>query len=640
SGDIDIDNTGDAQIQEGVVTTTEIFDGTIATVDIATGAVTTTEILDETILAEDIATGAVTTTEILDGTIANEDLDKANIPLSGFGAATANLDLGSFQINNLADPTANQDAATKIYVDNSIDANDDLAQGNIWVGDASGNQSAVAAFTDGNMLIGDGTTLNSVDISGDIDIDNTGDAQIQEGVIINADINVAAAIDATKISNGNVTNTEFDYLDGVTSALQTQLDGKISQSLPSGNILIGNGTGTATARDITGDVTISNTGVTTIGSDKVTNDMLAGSIDLTSKVTNVLPVANGGTGATDAATAQTNLGLTIGSEVQAYDAGLTSIASLTTAADEMIYTTGPDVYAVTSLTAAGRALLDDSDAAAQRTTLGLGNVDNTSDADKPISTATQTALDLKAPLASPNLTGTPLAPTAAAGTNTTQIATTEFVTTAVNNAKNEQTAADVDFTAYGNIEATDVKTAIQELDDEKLALAGGTMTGAINMNSNAITNADAITGTTITATTLTDGTASISGGNITTNGSILATGNSGGVGYSSGGSDSQASLKIDGVTINALSGQITTSSSLLNSISSGSGERATFTVTNSLVSSTDVPLVSVANGNTNHVIFVSRVAEGEFDITILNATMNNLSEELIINFVIIKAANN
>lgn len=63
---------------------------------------------------------------------------------------------------------------------------------------------------------------------------------------------------------------------------------------------------------------------------------------------------------------------------------------------------------------------------------GLENVDNTSDANKPVSTATQTALDLKAPLASPTLTGVPAAPTAAAATSTTQIATTEFVTTADN----------------------------------------------------------------------------------------------------------------------------------------------------------------------------------------------------------------
>ena len=71
------------------------------------------------------------------------------------------------------------------------------------------------------------------------------------------------------------------------------------------------------------------------------------------------------------ATARTSLGLTIGSDVQAHDAGLDSISALTTAADKMIYTTAADTYAVTDLTSAGRALLDDADAAAQRTTLGL-----------------------------------------------------------------------------------------------------------------------------------------------------------------------------------------------------------------------------------------------------------------------------
>lgn len=63
--------------------------------------------------------------------------------------------------------------------------------------------------------------------------------------------------------------------------------------------------------------------------------------------------------------------------------------------------------------------------------VGLSNVDNTSDANKPVSTAQQSALNLKANLASPAFTGTPTAPTAAVGTNTTQLATTAFVQAAV-----------------------------------------------------------------------------------------------------------------------------------------------------------------------------------------------------------------
>ena len=59
--------------------------------------------------------------------------------------------------------------------------------------------------------------------------------------------------------------------------------------------------------------------------------------------------------------------------------------------------------------------------------VGLGNVANLAPADLPISTATQDALDVKAPLASPVLTGIPEAPNPASNSDSTQIATTAWV---------------------------------------------------------------------------------------------------------------------------------------------------------------------------------------------------------------------
>ena len=84
-----------------------------------------------------------------------------------------------------------------------------------------------------------------------------------------------------------------------------------------------------------------------------------------------------------------------------------------------------------SITSAGKAILDDASAADQRTTLGLGNVNNTSDANKPVSTAQQAALNLTANLASPSFTGSPLVPTQAyelgAADSSTKIANTAYV---------------------------------------------------------------------------------------------------------------------------------------------------------------------------------------------------------------------
>lgn len=76
--------------------------------------------------------------------------------------------------------------------------------------------------------------------------------------------------------------------------------------------------------------------------------------------------------------------------------------------------------------ATGLAVLLGSTAAAVRSTLGLGTAATTAASD--YATAAQgVKADAAAPLASPDLIGTPTAPTATVGTNTTQIATTAFV---------------------------------------------------------------------------------------------------------------------------------------------------------------------------------------------------------------------
>ena len=102
--------------------------------------------------------------------------------------------------------------------------------------------------------------------------------------------------------------------------------------------------------------------------------------------------------ATDQTALQTAVGLTIGTNVQAFDALLQSIAGLAMVADRYVYGTGTDAVTLGTITAAGRAILDDTDASAQLTTLGVSTFAKTllDDADAATALATLAAVGKQA----------------------------------------------------------------------------------------------------------------------------------------------------------------------------------------------------------------------------------------------------
>lgn len=264
------------------------------------------------------------------------------------------------------------------------------------------------------------------------------------------------------------------------SALGGGGGGGISTTLTAAHVLVGNASNVATDVAMTGDIAISNAGVTAIGAAKVTNAMLAGSIDLTTKVTGALPIANGGTSATSAGAALTALGaaplasptfsgITTAPEFSA--SGLTGAtaasryvgatasgapASGTFALGDFIVTQNGRVFVCTTAGTPG-SWTDVGTGTGLSTTLTaahlyVGNVSNVATdvalsgdvsitnagvatvAALPESRITNLTTDLaaKAPLASPTFTGTPAAPTNGAATDaTTQIATNAFVQNAI-----------------------------------------------------------------------------------------------------------------------------------------------------------------------------------------------------------------
>jgi hypothetical protein len=102
----------------------------------------------------------------------------------------------------------------------------------------------------------------------------------------------------------------------------------------------------------------------------------------------------------------------------------------------------------------------------------------------------------------------------------------------------------------------------------------------------------------------------------------------------SGGTVTQSSSKTTGVTLNKISGEI-----VMNAAALADDATAAFTLTNSTIAATDVVIVNVASVGTAgaYQVTVGAVAAGSCSISVLNVSGGSLSQEIKLNFAVIKA---
>ena len=163
-------------------------------------------------------------------------------------------------------------------------------------------------------------------------------------------------ISATKIADGTVSDTEFQHLNGVSSAIQTQINAKQATITGAASTIASSNLTASRALQSNGSGKVEVSAVTTTELGHVSGVSSAIQTQLNGK----LAVASNLSDVASASTARTNLGLAIGSNVQAHNSKLDDIAGLAVTNGNFIVGDGANFVAETGSTA--------------RTSLGLGTI--------------------------------------------------------------------------------------------------------------------------------------------------------------------------------------------------------------------------------------------------------------------------
>jgi len=247
------------------------------------------------------------------------------LKLNEFTAPDGSVSLNSQKITNLATPTNSGDAASKQYVDNvsqGLDVKDSVKVASTTNGTLS------SAFANGQTV--DGITLATNDRI--LLKDQT--TQTENGIyIVNAS---GAPTRADDFANGATVAGAFAFVEQGTANADSGFvvtSNKGSDVVGTNNIVFaqfsgsGSGVSAGNGLDKVGSVMsvdLKANGGLVIESTEIAVDLAASSI------TGTLAIGDGGTGATSASAARTALGLAIGSDILAFDSGLSAIAGLAT----------------------------------------------------------------------------------------------------------------------------------------------------------------------------------------------------------------------------------------------------------------------------------------------------------------------